>query len=95
MVTTEELLAVDSAGVFASAIENSRRRPYGSSGSFTIARKDYKSESSALVAMAIAVHAAKGHGWEQAEAEQKSVNFSESLRIWEEETADSYYWGDD
>ena len=94
-VTTQEIAVVHSGGVFVDAVEQSRRRPYGTSGAFTIARKDFNTEASALVAAAIALHVAKGRGWEEADAAQDSANMVDAMRAWRGEEENWFMRGDD
>ena len=91
-VVSQELHVSDSGSVFRDAVNASYRRPAGQLGAFTIARRDLKSDASPLVAAAIALHAAKGRGWQEAEAVQKSMNTTEAMRIWDEGLEDDDDW---
>ena len=81
-ITTGRLIAVHSRNVFPKAVDQARRRPVGTTGAFTIARKDTSSECSAVVAAAIALHAAQGRGWAETAAEASSDDLTDSLKAW-------------
>ena len=90
-VLDSAVAAVHSAGVFAGAVGQSRRRYSATSGGFTIARRDADSEASALVAAAIALYAARSEDW----AAYGAANAAESAAEDELAAIDSYYGLDD
>lgn len=81
-VCKEEVHVVDSKGVFEDAVRQSRRRRYEHTGSFTIARRNFDSEASALVAACLAWFASSRKGWEKQRSEVSSEGFTNSLKAW-------------
>ena len=90
-VLDSAVAAVHSAGIFADAVGQSRRRYSATSGGFTIARRDFDSEASALVAAAIALYAARSEDW----AEYAAANAAESAVEDELAVVEAYYGLDD
>ena len=81
-VLDHSIQAVYSAGVFGEAVRDSRRRPQGTLGGFTIARADDEKECSALVAAAVAYHAATSETWDFAAEDAKDAQQLNLLEAW-------------
>ena len=84
-VLDRSVQVVFSAGVFADANSQSRRRKVGETGGFTIARADEETECSALVAAALAYYAATNEGWEYAAADAHADRSASALKTWNDE----------
>ena len=95
-VLDSSIHVVFSDGKFVSALRQSRKRPLGTSGAFTIARKNDSSDCSALVAASLALYATQNDAWAETKAEATETQFIDSFREWVDIVAeDGIDWADD